>query len=217
MSNSTFDFNALVKESKDVLKDPKVYFSAMKTTGGIAEPVIKAVIYGVLAGIIAFIWSLLKIGSVSSGMLGGAIGLMAIIWYIVAAIIGLFIGAVIILVISAICKGTTDFESNIRVTAALMVMMPISALLGVFMGISITLGSIISLAVSLYGLYLLFHALTQTLKADTGTSKIVVIILAALLVLFSVIGIGAKKKASKFMEDFNQKDLKELIQDARNN
>jgi len=140
MSNSTFDFNALIKESKDILKDPKAYFSALKTTGGISEPLIKAVIYGLLAGIIAFIWSLLNIGAASLGPMGGAVGFMAIIWYTVAAIIGLFIGAVILLVISAICKGSTDFESNIRVTAELMVMMPISAFLGVFTGINIGFG-----------------------------------------------------------------------------
>ena len=217
MSNSSFDFNALIRESKDVLKDPKAYFSTLKTTGGIAEPVIKAVIYGLVAGVFIFLWSLLKIGPVSSGLMGGAIGFMAVIWYVVGAIIGLFIGAVILLVISAICKGSTDFESNIRVTAALMVMMPISAFLGFFMGISITLGTIVSLAVSLYGLYLLYHGLTQTLKADAGTSKVVVLILAALIILFSIIGIGARKKASKFMEDFNKEDLKELIEDAGNN
>ena len=44
MSNSVFDFNAFIKESKDVLVNPKSYFSTMKTTGGIAEPLIKAVI-----------------------------------------------------------------------------------------------------------------------------------------------------------------------------
>jgi len=217
MSNSTVDFNALIKESKDVLKDPKTYFSTMKTTGGIAEPLIKAVIYGVVAGIIAFIWSLFKIGGVSSGLLGGAAGIMAIIYYIVAAVIGLFIGAVILLVISAICKGSTDFESNIRVTAACMVMMPISALLGFITGLSITLGSIVGLAVSLYGLYLLYHGLTQTLKADTGTSKIVILILAALVVLFTIMGIGAKKKASRFMEDFNKENLREQIENSQQN
>ncbi len=217
MSNSAIDFNALIKESKDVLKDPKAYFSTMKTTGGIAEPLIKAVIYGAVAGIIAFIWSLFKIGGASSGLMGGAIGFMAIIWYIVAAVIGLFIGAVILLVISAICKGSTDFESNIRVTAAAMVMMPISALLGFITGISITLGSIVGLAVSLYGLYLLYHGLTQTLKADTGTSKVLILILAALVILFAIIGIGARKKASKFMEDFNKEDFKEQIENLQKN
>ena len=217
MSNSTFDFNSFIKESKDVLKDPKTYFSTMKTTGGIAEPLIKAVIYGALAGIIIFIWSLFKFGGTSLGLMGGVSGIMAIIWYIVGAIIALFIGAVILLVISAICKGSTDFEANIRVTAAAMVMMPISALFGFITGLSITLGTIVGLAVSLYGLYLLYHGLTQTLKADAGTAKIVVIILAVLLVLFTIIGIGARKRASKFMEDFNKEDLKERIENSMQN
>lgn len=215
MSNSTFDLNAFLKESKDVLVNPREYFSTMKTTGGIAEPLIKAVIYGVVAGIIVFLWSILKLGGATSGLMGGAIGFMAIIWYIMAAIIGLFIGAVILLIISAICKGNTDFEANVRVTAAAMVIMPISALLGFFTGLNITLGSIVSLVVSLYGLYLLYHGLVQALKADAGTSKIVMYILAAVLVLFMIIGIGVKKKASRFMEDYNNKDLKELIEDAQ--
>jgi hypothetical protein len=138
MANSTFDFNVFLKESKDVLVSPKSYFSTMKTTGGIAEPLIKAVIYGVVAGLIAFIWSLLKIGSSTMGLLGGAVGVMLFVWYIIGAIIGLFIGAVIILVISAICKGSTDFEANTRVTAALMVIMPISALLGFVSGLNLS-------------------------------------------------------------------------------
>jgi hypothetical protein len=62
MSDSTFDFNVFIKESIDVLVNPKSYFSTMKTTGGMSEPLIKAVIYGAIAGAIAFIWSLLNLG-----------------------------------------------------------------------------------------------------------------------------------------------------------
>jgi hypothetical protein len=213
MSNSTFDFNAFIKESKDVLVNPKSYFSTMKTTGGIAEPLIKAVIYGLVAGIIAFIWSLLKIGGATLGIFGGAAGIVAIIWYLVAAIVGLFIGAVIILVISAICKGSTDFEANVRVAASIMVIMPISALLGFITGLNLTAGSIVGFAVNLFALYLLYHGLVQALKANPGTTKIVMYVLAAILVLFLIIGLGAKKKASKFMEDFRKEDLKELMED----
>ena len=80
MSDSTFDFNSFIKESKDVLVNPKSYFSTMKTTGGITEPLIKAVIYGAIAGAIAFIWSLLRIGAMSGGMFGGSMGVMVFIW-----------------------------------------------------------------------------------------------------------------------------------------
>ena len=215
MSNSTFDVNTLIKESKDVLVNPKTYFSTMKTTGGIAEPLIKAVIYGAVAGIIAFIWSLLKIGGASMGIFGGAVGVVAIVWYLIAAIIGLFIGAVVLLVISAICKGSTDFEANVRVTASVMVLMPISALLGFITGLNLTAGSIVGLIVNLFALYLLYHGLIEALKANQGTTKIVMYVLAALMVLFFLLGLGAKNKASKFMKDFNNEDLKELIEDVQ--
>ena len=209
MSNSTFDFNVFIKESKDVLVNPKAYFSTLKTTGGIAEPLIKAVVYGAIAGIIAFIWSLLKISSL--GIFGGAVGVMAIVMYLIGAIIGLFIGAVIILVISAICKGSTDFEANVRVMASVMVVMPIAALLGFITGLNITAGAIIGLVVNLFALYLIYHGLIGALKANPGTTKIVTYVLAALLVLFFLLGLGAKRTASKFMKE----DFKELMEDVQ--
>jgi len=215
MADSTFDFNSFIKDSKDVLVSPKSYFSTMKTTGGIAEPLIKAVIYGVVAGLIAFLWSLLKIGGSSVGFLGGAVGVMLFVWYIIGAVIGLFIGAVIVLVISAICKGSTDFEANTRVTASLMVLMPVSALLGFVSGLNLTAGSIVSLAVNLFMLYLLYHGLTGALKAKPETSRVVMYVLVALLILLFIVGLGAKRKTSKFMEEFNNQDLKELLEDVK--
>jgi len=212
MSNSTFNFNSFIKESIDVLVKPKSYFSTMKTTGGIAEPLIKALLYGVIAGVIALIWGLLKIGG-SVGIFGGAIGVMMFIWYIIGAIIGLFIGGVIMLIISAICKGNTDFEANVRVTASVMVIMPIGALLGFVSGLNFTAGSIISLLVNLFALYLIYHALVESLKAKPASSKVLTIVLAALLVLFFFIGLGTKKAASKFLNDFNNEDFKEMIED----
>jgi len=65
MGDSTFDFNLFIKESKDVLQNPKTHFAALKTSGGMTEPIIKAVIYGAIAGAISFLWSLLHIGAAS--------------------------------------------------------------------------------------------------------------------------------------------------------
>ena len=136
---------------------------------------------------------------------------------LVAAVVGLFIGAVILLVISAICKGSTDFEASARVTAAVMVVMPITALLGFITGLNLTAGSIVGFIVNLFALYLLYHGLVQALKANPGTTKIVMYILTAILVLFLIFGFGAKKKASKFMEEFNNQDMKELMEDREKN
>jgi len=213
MSNGTFDFNAFIKESKDVLINPKTYFSTLKTSGGMTEPLIKAVIYGAIAGAFTFLWSLLKIGSVTGGILGGAIGIMAFVWSVIGAIIALFIGAVILLVISSICKGNTDFEANVRVTAVLMVVMPISAFFGFAVGINLYLGIIIGLAIKFFALWLLYNGLIEALKSKPETTKIVAYVLIAIIVLFMLIGLGAKRKANQFMNEFNKSDMKELLKD----
>jgi hypothetical protein len=213
MTNGTFDFNLFIKETKDLLTNPKAYFASLRLAGGLGEPVLKAVIYGAVAGAIAFIWSILKIGAVTGGLLGGSIGIMVFISYIIGAVIGLFIGGVILLVISSICNGNSDFEANVRVTASIMVLMPLSALVSFTGAISPLLGSVAGLAVNIFGLWLLFNALAEALKAKPESARIAVYILAALFVLFTIIGYGAKKRANALMDDFNDKDLKELMKD----
>ena len=217
MSDGTFDLNLFIKESKDVLLNPKSYFSTMKTSGGMTEPLIKAVIYGAISGAFAFIWSFLKIGAMTGGLFGGAIGVMVFIWSIIGAIIGLFIGAVILLVISSICKGSTDFEANMRVTAAVMVVMPIRSFFGFAGHLNIYLGVIIGLAVSIYALWLLYNGLVEALKSNPETTKIVSYVLVAIIVIFTLIGFGTARRARQFMNEYNNKDVKEMMKDLPKN
>ncbi|TAL61946.1 MAG: YIP1 family protein [Bacteroidetes bacterium] len=217
MSDGTFNFNAFIKESKDVLMSPKSYFSTMKTTGGMTEPLIKAVIYGTVAGAIAFLWSILNLSPAVGGLFGGAVGIMIFVFKIITSIIGLFIGAVILLVISAICKGTTDFEANLRVTAAVMVVMPISALFGFAGGINMYLAVAIGLAINIFSLWLLYNGLVEALKSKQETTKIVFYVLAAIFVLIMLLGLGARSKANQFMKDFNSTDFKEQLKDLPKN
>jgi hypothetical protein len=209
---TSFDFNAFIRESKETLLNPKAYFSTMKTSGGLAEPVIKAVIYGVVAGLIAFLWGAIGLGG-RLGVFGAGIGAMVLVWTILAAIIGLFIGAVIVLIVSSICKGNADFEANLRVVAAAMVVMPISALLGFTMGINSVFGGIVTLCVNLYALYLFYYGLTESLKANPASAKIVVYVLAALLVIFTIAGFGTRNRINRYMNDMNQSDLQEILKD----
>jgi hypothetical protein len=215
MSESTsFDLNAFIKESKETLLNPKAYFSTMRTSGGMAEPVIKALIYGVVTGVIVFLWGVIGLGG-HLGVFGAGIGAMALVWTVIGAVIGLFIGAVVLLIISSICKGNTDFEANLRVFASIMVLFPVSALLGFTTGINSVFGAIIALCVNLYGLYLAYHGLTVALKANPATTKIVMYVLAAILVIIMLAGLGGSKRVNKYMNDINQGDLKELMKDSK--
>ncbi|MFZ2339195.1 MAG: Yip1 family protein [Bacteroidales bacterium] len=213
MSNSTsFDLNACIRESKETVKTPKSYFAALKTSGGIGEPVIKALIYSVVAGVIVFLWGVIGLGG-QSGVFGAGIGGMALVWTIIGAMAGLFIGAVILLVISAVCKGNTDFEACLRVTASVMVILPISALLGFTSGISLWLGAIVGLFVNLFALFLLFYGLTETLKANHGTTRIVMYILAVILVFAMISGIRAQKKLNNYLDDMSKIERIDLVRD----
>ncbi len=186
MAETGINIQQIINDSKSVLINPKQYFTSMPKKGGLGEPIIKAVIYGAIAGVLGFLWNILGL-SAMSGMLGprfgGGVGIMALVGALIFSVVFLFVGAVIILVLSAICGGSTDFEANVRVSASLMVLYPISALFGFLGGIHYSLGAIVSLAVSLYGVFLLYNALIYSLGGKQATVKIVSIVIAIIPVL----------------------------------
>ncbi|MCK5703536.1 MAG: YIP1 family protein [Cyclobacteriaceae bacterium] len=204
--NQEFDFGLFIEDSKKALLSPQEYFSNMSTSGGFVEPMIKAVIYGVVMGVFALIWSLLGM-SFSAGWLGGGIGVMALVGSIIFAIVGLFIGGAIMLIISAILGGNTDYEANVRVVASLMVISVIQGVLGFFDGVNLYLSAIVSIAVGCYGLWMMYHALVQCLKAKEQGSKILALVLAVLLVITTFSGIAAKKMLHNFSDTYNLENL----------
>ena len=68
MSEQKFDFNQFISDSKETLLNPKSYFATMKLDGGMGEPLIKALIYSVVAGVLYLIWSFLIVGGVAGGI-----------------------------------------------------------------------------------------------------------------------------------------------------
>lgn len=205
MSNNTFDFNKLLKDSRETLLNPKGYFESMSLSGGIAEPLIKAAIYGAIAGLFALIWSLLGWSAMGmGGFMGGAVGIMALIWSVVGAIIGVLIGGAIVLAISAICGGNQDFEANLRVAASLMVVYPVSAFFTFLYGISFTLAGVIGLVINLYAIYLLYEAVIRSLKGKESSMRIVLIVLAIILMLFFFAGRRATRSLQDYSDMFNE-------------
>lgn len=210
MNNGTFDFNAFIKESKDTLLNPKSYFTSLKITGGLIDPLIKAVIYGLIAGVFAFLWNILNLSSMTGGMLGNSVGVFIIAKYAFISVVGLFIGAVITLIISSICKGNTDFEANVRVVAAILVILPISAALDFTGGINFYFGIVVSLAINIFAFWLLYNGLIETLKTKPETTKTVVYVLIGIFVITMLLGVQKMSEANRIMNQFKNIDFKEL-------
>ncbi len=215
MDQKAFNFNKFIEDSKVTLLNPKEYFTSMKTDGGMIEPIIKAFIYSVVAGIFGMLWSILHIGGIAGGFVGGATGIGAFFVIILSGIIGLFIGGIIILILSSICKGNADFEANVRVSASLMVIFPVSAFFNIFTGINFTLHAFINLAVNLYALYMLYIALSLTLKGKEETIKIIMYVFAGLLLLFFLIGIAGGRRIKKY-GGFSERKVERYLKEYQN-
>lgn len=199
MRNDYIDINSLVKDSRETLLNPKEYFSSMPLTGGYTEPLIKAAIYGLVAGLFSLLWTVLGLSAFGVTIWSGAIGIMALIWSVIGAIIAAFVGGGIMLVISAICGGNTDYEANLRVATSLMVVYPINAFLAFLYGINTDLGSVVGLAVTMYSTYLLYYAVILALNGKESSVKIVAIV----LVVLALLGFYGSRRASKTTRDFS--------------
>ncbi|MFO8235765.1 MAG: Yip1 family protein [Bacteroidales bacterium] len=212
MASEEFSLLKIFKDSKQVLSSPRKFFSSMPTEGGIGAPVFKALIYGIVAGFFALIWSLLNVTGFTGDLFVGATALMAFLGPIIWSVIGVFIGGVIVLIISAIAKGNNDFEANLRVAASVMVMMPIGAFLVFTAAIGVSFASLITLLINLYTLYILFFGVTQALKAEVKPARVIHFILAGILILIFLIGIGTRRSGERY-SGFSSKKAEKLMKE----
>ena len=213
-TKNNFNFKEFIQDSRDVLVNPKEFFTRINLTGGIGQPLIKALIYGAVAGFFSMLWSFVHIGGALGGMFGGAAGIGAFFFAILGALIGSFIMGVIVLVLSSICGGNSDYEASFRVGVAIMVIYPISAFLGFLGGINYWLGTLIGVAVNLYALYLLYFGLTKGLKGKEQSAKITGYVLGAIMLLFVIIG-ASTRQAVKSFSKYGSKDVENVLKDLQ--
>lgn len=207
MSSEQFDFISFIKDSKEVLVNPGNYFATFKLTGGFTEPLIKAGIYGAIAGAFSFLWIALNVSMETIGFLGELTGFMAFIWSIIGAVTALFISAVIVLIISSFCGGNTDFEASLRVSAVLMIIMPVNALFSFTSGMHLTLGIlanlIVGLGVSLLALRILQNAMIHSLRVNIRKFKVARYVMMAFIVISLMTGMIKRISGTRYYKDFN--------------
>ena len=117
-------FPAFVETLKLVLLNPTTAFSAMKTEGGLSEPLIYAVIGGSVGFIVNFLFSLLMSSfgfmgnrDALAGILNVGIGAVALVIFIPVLItLGFFIGSAILhLCLTLVGGARRPFETTFRV------------------------------------------------------------------------------------------------------
>jgi len=181
--------DGIISAAKGVITNPVEFFRTMPKTGGFGDPLVFAVVLGVVMGVVTS-----AIGFVTfHGAMRWA-SLASIIWGPVAALIGSFIGAAIMFVIWKIMGSNENYETAYRCTAYSYAIAPIAALAGLIP----YAGALVGLA---WGLYLIVTASVEVHKIAAKTAWLVFGIITA---IWAMVSIGSQFAARKISHDFQQ-------------
>lgn len=211
MEIKEYDFAEIPQKALNILTKPVDFFKSMHKSGGFLEPVIFAIIMGIVAGIIQAIINILGLSYVSRGLLD-SLGL--IIFIPLAVIIGSFIGAAIMYLIWKLMGSQENYETSYRCVAYLTILAPIAAILGVIPYAGIILNALI-------GLFFIVMASIYVHNIETKKAWLVFGILFALLALIQIRGeykfrnfSSSADEVRKKMEELN-KQYQQQVEEAK--
>ena len=166
---------AIIDTAIKVMTQPVEFFQTMPKSGGFADPLVFAVLLGVVSGVVRAVLGLLHLG----GALGFGTAILAIIVTPVIVLIGEFIVAAILFVIWKLMGSNESYETAFRCSAYSAAISPIVVLVNIVPYV----GGLAGLA---WGLYLIVTASVETHKIASKTAWMVFGITAVVLALFSI-------------------------------
>jgi hypothetical protein len=185
----------IIDTAKQVIMDPVGFYRGMAKGGGFSDPLVFAVVLGVVTGIVQAIIGLVHLGpAVSAVMALGSI----IVMPIMVLIFG-FVGAAIVFVIWKVMGSNESYETAYRCGAYASAISPITAVASLIPFV----GSLVGLA---WMTYLLVMASIEVHKIPAKKAWMVFGIIAAIFALMSLGAQAGARKAQRGMADF-QKEM----------
>lgn len=181
MDPKDINFAAMPQTAVNVVTKPAEFFQSMPKTGGYLEPLVFAVIMGLLAGIIQAVMSLFGLGHGGAYGAGMRSGLSMIIFMPIAVAVGSFIGAAIYFVIWKLMGSQEEYETAYRCGAYLMALLPITAIINVVP----YAGIVISIAI---GIYYIVAASVHVHNIPSQKAWLVFGIIGAVFALLFIVG-----------------------------
>jgi hypothetical protein len=174
-----------------VITNPVGFYQSMPRTGGFVEPLIFAVIMGVIGGVLQAILGIFGIGFTGTILMALA---SIIIGPIMIAIFG-FVGAAILFVIWRLLGSQESYETAYRCGAYATAVTPVTSILSIIPYIGAALGVA-------WMAYLMIIASIQVHQVKPKIALIVFGILGGLLVVSSIGSQFAAKRMEKQMDRF---------------
>lgn len=166
--------NAL-KHIKDILINPKRYFTKIVADGNMEEAMFKAFIYGLLGGVLVLLLRLIGGATITISAVFTAIVIVPVL-----AVALLFIMGGLLMLVSEITGGERDWEIAIKGLASVFFIYPVILVLNA-LAFNCTSMWIISLLVDVYILFLFYNIALYCMRGKKANVIIVIGILALFL------------------------------------
>lgn len=190
--------DGIVNTVKQVIMNPAGFYRNMPKVGGFVDPLIFAVVLGVVSGVVRAALGLIHMGATVSVI--AALSAVIVV-PIFVAIFG-FVGAAIIFVIWKLMGSSESYETAYRCGAYTLAISPITAIADLIP----YLGGLVGLA---WMTYLLVTASVEVHKLPAKKAWLVFGIIAAFFALMTLSAQAGARKAQRSMAHF-QKEMEQM-------
>lgn len=163
-----------LKHVKDILINPKRYFTKIVADGNMEEAMFKAFIYGLIGGCLVLLLRLIGGATITISAVFTAIVIVPVL-----AVALLFVMGGLLMLVSEITGGERDWEIAIKGLASVFFIYPVILVLNA-LAFNCTSMWIISLVVDIYVLFLFYNIALYCMRGK----KVNVIIVIGILALF---------------------------------
>jgi fumarate reductase subunit C len=190
-----FSWQQFMRETQEALLAPATHFRELRTELPLSIPVLKSIIYGILTGVVAWVWAIAGFGpAVFEQEFTATAAFAQFLLQTAFTVIGLWLVALIVWGLAALGRGDHRFSTAVHIAGSLLVFAPISMLLRGTATLHETLPQLLNIILLLYVTVETFMALTHTVKARPGRALMglgLLLLLCAILVV--VLGYGANQ------------------------
>lgn len=202
-------FAMIPQTAISVVTKPAEFFRGMPKAGGFLEPLVFAIVMGLLAGIIQAILGLIGLGPAGGYGRGMMSGFGMIIFLPIAAAIGSFIGAAILFVLWKLMGSRENYETAYRCGAYLMALVPITAIISAVP----YAGGLINMAI--YA----FYVVMASIHVHNISSQKAWLVFGIIGVLFALIGVYSEHRVRNMGPELEKwrkmgEDMRQQYQDS---
>ncbi len=161
-----------VKRIRNLIVNPKRYFTKIVADGNMEESMLKAFLYGLLGGCLVLMIRLLGGATITLGAVFTAIVIVPVL-----AVALLFVMGGLMMLVSEITGGERDWEIAIKGLASIFFIYPVILVLNA-LAFNCTSIWVISLLVDIYVLFLFYNISLYCMRGKKGNVVVVIGILA---------------------------------------